>query len=626
MTAQIIPVPVFDLVVFGATGDLGFRKLMPALYWRERPADARGSRIVGGGPHRATTADYVAQVEAACRRHVDGGFDEGVFARLAQRILTCLSTWPSRNVRDALAPALVGGEDRPRLFYLATSPDLFGPICHGAGAAGIVTPMSRVVLEKPIGRDLASAIRINDEVGEVFDERQVYRIDHYLGKEIGPEPAGAALRQLAVRAGLEPGAHRPRADHGGRDRWRRGPDHLLRPRRRPARHGPEPHPPASVPSRDGAADHHGGRRGARREAQSAAVLARHRRRRGAAEDRARAVSRRLRRGGRGAVLRRGGGHPSRTETFVAIKAEVENWRWAGTPFYLRTGKRLPSRVSEIVIQFHKVPHSIFPPGVGVIEPGRLVIRLQPDDGIRSLMVKDPGPGGMRLRLAPLDIRFADAFKVRYRTRTSACSWTWSAATPPCSCGATRSRRRGGGSSRFSTPGRRATRRPSLHRRELGPDGRDRPDRTRRPHLVRGRTLTGRPTGFTGKAHAPAPRHRRGHRPDPPPQRSRAAATTWSASTRPPRAGAADSAVVRQPRPRLRRLWRRRQGAPRRGGRAGHCHRHRLQRHALGPSALRAFPRDHPRRGAGVGAVAQVAGGVPAMCDGVTRARSGWSCR
>ena len=105
---------------------------------------------------------------------------------------------------------------------------------------------------------------------------------------------------------------------------------------------------------------------------------------------------------------------SRTETFVAIKAEVENWRWAGTPFYLRTGKRLPTRVSEIVIQFHKVPHSIFPPGVGLVEPNRLIIRLQPDDGIQlELMAKDPGPGGMRLRNAPLDIRFADAFKVRY---------------------------------------------------------------------------------------------------------------------------------------------------------------------------------------------------------------------
>jgi glucose-6-phosphate 1-dehydrogenase len=108
------------------------------------------------------------------------------------------------------------------------------------------------------------------------------------------------------------------------------------------------------------------------------------------------------------------GETSSTETFVAIKAEVENWRWAGVPFYLRTGKRLPERVSEIVIQFHAVPHSIFPPNIGAVEPNRLVIRLQPDDGIQlALMAKDPGPGGMRLRMAPLDIRFADAFKVRY---------------------------------------------------------------------------------------------------------------------------------------------------------------------------------------------------------------------
>ena len=109
------------------------------------------------------------------------------------------------------------------------------------------------------------------------------------------------------------------------------------------------------------------------------------------------------------------GARSRTETFVAIKAEVENWRWAGVPFYLRTGKRLPTRVSEIVIQFHKVPHSIFPTGRRrSSSPTASCIRLQPDDGIQlALMAKDPGPGGMRLRMAPLDIRFADAFKVRY---------------------------------------------------------------------------------------------------------------------------------------------------------------------------------------------------------------------
>ena len=227
----------------------------------------------------------------------------------------CSPGWRSGSLRASRrgpagtfgrAGPCAGGRRGPAAaFYLATSPDLFGPICRRWRGRD---------RDADVARGPGEADRPRPRLGDpdqrrgrrVFDERQVYRIDHYLGKEIGPEPAGAALRQLAVRAGLEPGAHRPRADHGGRDRWRRGPD--LRPRRRPARHGPEPHPPASVPSRDGAADHHGGRRGARREAQSAAVLARHRRRR-APEDRARAVSRRLRRGGRGAVLRRGGWAP-----------------------------------------------------------------------------------------------------------------------------------------------------------------------------------------------------------------------------------------------------------------------------------------------------------------------------
>jgi glucose-6-phosphate 1-dehydrogenase len=98
---------------------------------------------------------------------------------------------------------------------------------------------------------------------------------------------------------------------------------------------------------------------------------------------------------------------------VALKAEIGTWRWAGVPFYLRTGKRLPARVSEIVITFRPIPHSVFAASAGAIEPNRLVIRLQPDEGVRLfVMSKDPGPGGMRLRLVPLDMSFAAAFRVR----------------------------------------------------------------------------------------------------------------------------------------------------------------------------------------------------------------------
>jgi glucose-6-phosphate 1-dehydrogenase len=108
------------------------------------------------------------------------------------------------------------------------------------------------------------------------------------------------------------------------------------------------------------------------------------------------------------------GRPSATETFVALKAEIGNWRWAGVPFYLRTGKRLPSRGSEIVIQFRAIPHSIFAADAGALVPNRLIVRLQPDEGVQLLLMsKDPGPGGMRLRAAPLNLSFAETFKVRY---------------------------------------------------------------------------------------------------------------------------------------------------------------------------------------------------------------------
>jgi glucose-6-phosphate 1-dehydrogenase len=415
MTAQIIPVPVFDLVVFGATGDLSFRKLMPGLYWREFDRQMpEGSRIIGVARTQLTTADYLIQVEEACRRHVDSSFDPAVFARFAQRITYVPLDVTKRENWATLAQALEGGEDRARLFYLATSPDLFGPISQGAGAAGIVTPKSRVVLEKPIGRDLASAIRINDEVGEVFDEAQVYRIDHYLGKEsvqnlLALRFANSLFETVWDRAhidhvqitvaetvGVEERAAYYDKSGAMRDMVQ---NHILQLLCLVAME-----PPTTMDA-DSVRDEKLKVLRALRTLNDGDALAK------TVRGQYRAGS-----GGGAAVPSYAEelGAPSRTETFVAVKAEVENWRWAGVPFYLRTGKRLPTRVSEIVIQFHKVPHSIFPPGVGIVEPNRLVIRLQPDDGIQlALMAKDPGPGGMRLRMAPLDIRFADAFKVRY---------------------------------------------------------------------------------------------------------------------------------------------------------------------------------------------------------------------
>ena len=326
----------------------------------------------------------------------------------------CRSTWRKARTGRIWPEVLAGGEDRPRLFYLATSPDLFGPICEGAGAAGIVTPQARVVLEKPIGRDLASAIKINDQVGRVFNELQVYRIDHYLGKELVQNLLALRFANslfesvwdrahidhvqitVAETVGVEERAAYYDKSGALRDMVQ---NHLLQLLCLVAME-----PPTSMAA-DSVRD------------EKLKVL-RSLRAMSDGEAMQRTVRGQYRAGAGGGMAVPGYaeelGAPSRTETFVALKAEVENWRWAGTPFYLRTGKRLPTRVSEIVIQFHKVPHSIFPTGAGMIEPNRLIIRLQPDDGIQlELMSKDPGPGGMRLRNAPLDIRFADAFKVRY---------------------------------------------------------------------------------------------------------------------------------------------------------------------------------------------------------------------
>ena len=416
MTAQIIPVAVFDLVVFGATGDLSYRKLMPALYWREIDQQMpEGSRIIGVARTHLTTEEYLVQVEAACRQHVGEGFDPAVFARFAQRITYVGLDVASSEHWAELAAALAGGEDRPRLFYLATSPDLFGPICEGAGAAGIVTPNARVVLEKPIGRDLASAIRINDQVGRVFSESQVYRIDHYLGKEsvqnlLALRFANSLFESVWDRAhidhvqitvaetvGVEERAAYYDKSGALRDMVQ---NHLLQLLCLVAME-----PPTSM-SADSVRD------------EKLKVL-RSLRTMTDGEALSRSVRGQYRAGAGGGMAVPGYldelGHPSRTETFVALKVEVGCWRWAGVPFYLRTGKRLATRASEIVVQYRNVPYSIFREASRHLVANRLVLRLQPDEGMKLyLMSKDPGPGGLRFKNEPLNLSYAESLTVGYR--------------------------------------------------------------------------------------------------------------------------------------------------------------------------------------------------------------------
>ncbi|MEZ5932597.1 MAG: glucose-6-phosphate dehydrogenase [Alphaproteobacteria bacterium] len=416
MSPSMIPVETFDLVVFGGTGDLARRKLLPALYHRDCddqiPED---SRIIGVSRGEMSKADYAREVEAALREYIaDDEIDEARLERFLNRLDHIALDAKRDEGWSDLAERLRSHQDRVRVFYLATAPGLFGDICARLGEHELNTPASRVVLEKPIGRDLASAKRINDAVGEVFTEDQIYRIDHYLGKEtvqnlmalrfantlFEPLWSHTAIDHVQITVAETIGVEGRGGyyDRSGalRDMVQ---NHILQLLCLVAME-----PPTAFTA-DGVRD------------EKLKVLRALRPITGARVDK-KTVRGQYRAGASNGSAAPGyldeiDGNESQTETFVALKAEIGNWRWANVPFYLRTGKRLPTRTSEIVIEFRPIPHSIFT-GADNLKANRLVVRLQPDEGMTlSLMVKDPGPGGMRLRSAPLNLSFAETFKVRY---------------------------------------------------------------------------------------------------------------------------------------------------------------------------------------------------------------------
>ena len=420
VSAPFIPVDAFDLVVFGGTGDLAFRKLMPALYHRDRDGQIRPEcRIMAVSRSALSTEDYVRELETKTRdRFLSCDADSEVWARFVRRIhyvkLDVLAPSPDPNW-GALRALLDPGRNRIRIFYLATGSDLYGPICERCAAHGMVTPDARVVLEKPIGHDLAGARTINEAVGKVFDEGQIFRIDHYLGKETVQNLmvlrfanslfelmwSSATLDhvQITVAEKIGVAARGDYYDQAGamRDMVQ---NHLLQLLCLVAME-----PPSSYDA-DQVRDEKIKVLRALKVIDGREVLER-------------TVTGQYRSGAVDGVAVPGYLEDierprSETETYVAIKAEIANWRWAGVPIYLRTGKRLAEQWSEIAIQFRPVPHVIFDPKVGAIASNRLVIRLQPDKGVRlHLMTKEPGPGGLRIRPVHLNLSYTDAFKVRY---------------------------------------------------------------------------------------------------------------------------------------------------------------------------------------------------------------------
>lgn len=404
----------FDLVLFGGTGDLCWRKLMPALFQAFKHGTLpAGARIIGVGRddlsderYRALIQGRFDQVDLAKRPSADE------FARFAQLLEFVSMDLSKPEHYTYLHAKLAQRQADTVVMYLATAPNLFATIAEQLAAAGLNTPNTRVVLEKPLGHDLASNRAINHTVGQVFTEHQIYRIDHYLGKpsvqnlfalrfgnalfeplwrrehianiqitiaeELGVEKRGAfyettgALRdmvqnhalQLLCAIGMEP----PINSHADAIR-----DEKLKVLR-----SLKPWTSESL-----AQDVIRGQYSAGNITGTAVP--------GYREEL--------------------GVHPnSNTETFVALRTEISNWRWAGVPFYIRTGKRLAGRDARIVVNFRPTPHAIFNSQIGLAN--RLVITLQPRDGLELHLLaqaQDKRQHSNHLAPVQLDLDFDKRF-------------------------------------------------------------------------------------------------------------------------------------------------------------------------------------------------------------------------
>jgi glucose-6-phosphate 1-dehydrogenase len=401
MVSRVIPVEVFDLVIFGGTGDLARRKILPGLYRRFLSGQMpEGSRVIGAARADLTEAAFRDQVKAAIAEFVpkarqDAAAIEGFLGRIHYVSIDATGTGGWAALKALMRDGVV------KAFYFSVAPSLFGDIAQRLSEHGIADAASRIVVEKPFGRDLASARALNAVLAKHFTEAQIYRIDHYLGKEtvqnlmavrfanILFEPLWKAEYidhvQITVAETVSVDGRGAYYDKSGAMRdmvqnhlmqllcliameppYHFDPD-AVRDEKLKVIRALKPVPPENIVR---------GQYGAGKGEKAYVVHA---------ENAA-----------------------SKTESYIALKVAISNWRWQGVPFYLRTGKRLRARASEIAITFKQPPHAIFDDASGWHE-NVLVIRLQPNEGMNLMvMIKEPGPGGMRLMQVPLDMSFADA--------------------------------------------------------------------------------------------------------------------------------------------------------------------------------------------------------------------------
>jgi len=376
-----------DLIIFGATGDLSARKLFPALFQLNAagllPEDLR---IIAVARQEQTTEGFhhelLARMGSAKRQRIS----DTAWQQFAQRLTYLSADFSAPSAFKGLQTSL--SQSRTSLFYLATPPSLFTTICEQLSADGCLEGSCRIVLEKPIGESLDTSREVNETLAQFFDEQDIYRIDHYLGKEtvqnllvlrfanrfINSQWDQSCIDHIQITVAEKVGIEGRWTYYDGVGQLRdMVQNHLMQLLCLVAMEPPNSLEAESI-----------------RDEKVKIVKA-------LRPIDASSVKDHVVRGqySKGVI----DGEPvpgyfdeegceaqgSDTETFVAIKAHVDNWRWSGVPFYLRTGKRMPDKVTEIIIQYKALPHHIFGEGESA-EPNRLIIRLQPNEGIEMTMV------------------------------------------------------------------------------------------------------------------------------------------------------------------------------------------------------------------------------------------------
>jgi glucose-6-phosphate 1-dehydrogenase len=398
------------IVIFGASGDLTSRKLVPALYWLFRkkrlPEDLT---IVGFSRTPMTDEAWRKALAESTAKFVGDDFDSAAWQRFAASIYYFSGDATRQKDIAALREKLdqcEHGEKCTRVYYLATAPQFFESIAKYLGATGLAdeSPGSRrLVVEKPFGADLASARRLNQTLHESFGERQIFRIDHYLGKETVQNIlvfrfANAIFEpiwnrnfidhvEITAAETVDVGRRADYYDSAGvlRDMFQ---NHLLQLLTFVAIEAPSKSTADAV----------------RNEKVKVLEAIRPWKAEDAAANSVRAQY-------RGYAQGRGVAAGTQTATYAAIKLHVDNWRWQGVPFFLRSGKALDCRTTQIVIQFRQPPHLLFNAARGGdVDANRLVIQIQPAEGMQLHFQTKVPDQGMQLRLTDLNFRFDETFK------------------------------------------------------------------------------------------------------------------------------------------------------------------------------------------------------------------------